>query len=59
MTQMDQVRNITALPNRPPGTIDISDLKVALRALGNEPKPGEIQKLISQLDQPKKRKTDQ
>jgi Ca2+-binding EF-hand superfamily protein len=29
------------------GTIDISDLKVALRALGNEPKKGEIAKLIS------------
>jgi len=29
------------------GTIDISDLKVALRALGNEPKKGEIPNLLA------------
>jgi len=29
------------------GTIEITDLKVALRALGNEPKKSEIPKLIS------------
>lgn len=38
------------------GTIDISDLKVALRALGNEPKKGEIPKLLASLGDAKKRR---
>jgi Ca2+-binding EF-hand superfamily protein len=32
------------------GTIDIKELKVALRALGFEPKKDEIKKLISDLN---------
>lgn len=34
----------------PLGAIDIKELKVALRALGFEPKKDEIKKLISNLD---------
>ena len=41
---MDQVNIIKK------GTIDIKELKVALRALGFEPKKDEIKKLISDLN---------
>lgn len=36
------------------GTIDIKELKVALRALGFEPKKDEIKKLISDLNNEQK-----
>ena len=44
-----------ALPNAPhppraPGTIDAKELKVAMRALGFEPKKEEIRKMISDID---------
>lgn len=34
----------------PPGTIDAKELKVAMRALGFEPKKEEIKKMISDID---------
>ena len=33
-----------------PGTIDAKELKVAMRALGFEPKKEEIKKMISDID---------
>ena len=38
------------------GTIDVKELKVALRALGFEPKKDEIKKLISDLNTDQKDK---
>lgn len=40
------------------GTIDIKELKVALRALGFEPKKDEIKKLISDLNAEQKENTN-
>ena len=45
---MDQVFSLII------GTIDIKELKVALRALGFEPKKDEIKKLISDLNNEQK-----
>ena len=39
-----------ASPTRRPGTIDAKELKVAMRALGFEPKKEEIKKMISDID---------
>ena len=36
--------------DEPPGTIDAKELKVAMRALGFEPKKEEIKKMISDID---------
>ena len=37
-------------PPTPSGTIDAKELKVAMRALGFEPKKEEIKKMISDID---------
>jgi Ca2+-binding EF-hand superfamily protein len=37
-------------PRSVPGTIDAKELKVAMRALGFEPKKEEIKKMISDID---------
>ena len=38
------------LTSLPPGTIDAKELKVAMRALGFEPKKEEIKKMIADID---------
>jgi Ca2+-binding EF-hand superfamily protein len=41
---------ITSIVRHAAGTIDAKELKVAMRALGFEPKKEEIQKMISDID---------
>ena len=49
-TQTDQVGSLFFLPNSQTGYIDAKELKVAMRALGFEPKKEEVKKMIGEID---------